>query len=326
MHKRMTSLGLFVLWFVVLVPLIGRTATDDATSVIVNIQRSAEQVSSQVLQDLTTRIAELVKRWGANLQKTLALHEQAKKDGQGALMVQFEDQLSRTMQQAGQDLAELLAQREPTRGALAKLEKVLMEGKQFFQEQGRQAQADSTTIADELKTVEGKMRGLAEKHRRVILNGQIPPQLDVVVRELEAQRRTLELRAQIKRRIMEVAASQREHLQQYQSHIGWLQGLSQIAFVQANGQLQTLGDLAKLRHLGVAYAQSSETLAQVAKASVEFSKMVQQTQGLVDIIATLTLPADFDRSDRLPPVEVSPAESHKILKRYLEDTRPVSRR
>jgi hypothetical protein len=307
-------------------PLVGWTATDDAASVIVNIQQSADKVASQVLQDLTTRIAELSKNWQANMQKTLALHAQAKQDGHATQVAQFENQLSRTMQQAGQELTKLLEQREPTREALVQLDKVLVEGSRFFAERERQAQADSTQLTQNLNTIDSRMRELAQKHRQAILTGQVSPQLDVLVRGLETERRTLELRTQIQKRILEVAAHQRERLHQYQVHVTWLQGLSHIAFTQAQGQIQTLGDLAQLRHLGISYTKTVDELIKVARASAEFSNMVQQTQALVDRMAHLALPADLGQSAQLAVADLPPTKSVEILKRYLEDGRQVHKR
>ena len=72
MEKLMRCFVLLMLCAVTVFPPSVLAATDDATSVIVNIRRSADEVSARVHQDLTARITEMINRWEANLQKALA--------------------------------------------------------------------------------------------------------------------------------------------------------------------------------------------------------------------------------------------------------------
>lgn len=323
MHTLVRLMAGIVLWAVALMPLVAQADQENTTSIVINIQRSADEVSAKLLKDLTARITEMVARWDSNLQKTLALQEQVKKDGHPAQVAQFEDQLSRSMQQAGQDLAEILAQRDAAKTGLDKLEKVIADGSKVFQDQGRKIQAEQTKIAADLKQVETRLSEIAERHRHMIQNNRLTPELEILVRTLEAERRNLELRGQLRKRTAEVAAAHVERLEQYRAHIGWLQGFSQLAFKQAGGQLQLLADLAEFRRLGVSIVQSSQILLEFAKASADFSKMVQQTQGLVEVLTNLPMPGDLMGPAPLSTVDLQPTESLKILKSYLGSGRQV---
>lgn len=324
-EKVVKGLGIVMVWAVILIPLVGRTATDEATSVIVNIQRSATEVSSKVHEGLTRQITEMVARWEENLRKTLALYERAKKEGQPALVSQFEDQLSRTMQEAAQDLASILTQQEPATTGLHKLDMALTEGLKFFRERGTQVQAETAKLVEDREKLETQLRDLAQRHRHIILNGQLPPEVDALVRELEAQRRTFELRAQVKQQTAEVAAVQVRELDRYAAEVRWLRGLSRETFTQARGQLLVLGDLAELRRLGVSVAQLSHTVIQFKKATVDFSETVQKGEGLLDQLRKLPLPGGFTQPEESPTVDLKRGQGTAILKGYLEHGRRVSK-
>jgi chromosome segregation ATPase len=318
-------LGSMAIWGLLLTPLHLPAAAEDATSVIVNIQRSATEVSSQVHQDLTRRISDMSRRWEANLEKALALYEQARKDGQPARVAQFEEQISKTMQDTAQDLAAILTQQEPATAGLDRLTTALAEGMTFFGSQGSQVQAEITHINEGQKKLETQLQDLAQRYRQAILKGQLPPDVDAAVRELEMQRRTAEFRAQVKQKTAEVAAAQVRAMEKYVTYVQHLRGFSREAFTQARGQILVLGDLAELRQLGVSMAQISDRVAEFGKATVTFSATVQQGEPILQRLIDLPLPAGFGVSEEVPVVEVKSGQGLDILKRYLDTGRQAQR-
>jgi hypothetical protein len=325
MQKPHTILGSMAVWILVLTPLHLPAAAEDATSVIVNIQRSATEVSSQVHQDLTRRISDMSRRWEANLEQALALYEQARKANQPGRVAQFEEQISKTMQDTAQDLASILTQQEPATAGLDRLTTALAEGITFFGTQGAQVQAEITHIKEGHRKLETQLQDLAQRYRQAIMNGQLPPEVDALVRELEMQRRTAELRAQVKQQTAEVAAAQVRAMEKYVTYVQQLRGFSREAFTQARGQILVLGDLAELRQLGVSMAQLSDRVTEFGKATVTFSETVQQGEPILQRLIELPLPAGFGMADEVPVVEVKSGQGLDILKRYLDNGRRTPR-
>jgi len=299
-----------------------RAATDDggkAASVIVNIQQSASEVSTQVQKELTTRINNMAGRWEKNLQRTLELLELAKKEGRPEQVDQFESQLSKTLQEAGQDLSGILDQQKSARASLDKLTGSLARGITFFGEQKTRLQSETVKVSEDRQKLEHQLIDIAKRHRDVILNGQLPPEVDALVRAVEVQRRTLELREQVKQQTAEVVAAQVRDLARYAAYVKRLRELSEEAFLEAQGQLLILGDLGELRYFGVSVTQTSRAVAQFGKETVSFSKVVQQTQGLLDRLISLPLPQELTKTDEQPVVELKPGQGAEILKRYLNN-------
>jgi hypothetical protein len=318
-------LSSMAVWSLLLTPLHLPAAAEDATSVIVNIQRSATEVSSQVHQDLTRRISDMSRRWAVNLEKALALYEQARKESQPARVAQFEEQISKTMQDAAQDLAAILTQQEPATAGLDKLTTALAEGITFFGSQGSQVQAEIEHINEGHKKLEIQLQELAQRYRQTIMNGQLPPEVDALVRELEMHCRTSALRAQVKQKTAEVAATQVQAMQKYVTYVQPLRGFSREAFAQARGQILVLGDLAELRQLGVSVAQLSDRVTEFGKATVIFSEAVQQGEPILQRLIELPLPAGFGEADEVQVAEVKSGQGVDILKRYLDRGRQAQR-
>jgi hypothetical protein len=304
-------------WVLLLTPCYLRAASDEATSVIVNIQGAANEVSAQVHQGLTRRISDMSRRWEANLEKAMALYEQVKKEGQPARVAQFEEQIARTMQDTAQDLASILAQQEPATAGLEKLTTALAAGITFFGAQRAQVQAEITKLSEGHTKLETQLQELAQRYRQAIAHGQLPPEVDAAVRELEMQRRTFALRAQVKQKTAEVAAAQVQAMEKYVTYVQQLRGFSREAFTQARGQILVLGDLAELRQLGVSVSQLSNTVAEFGKATLDFSEAVQHGEPMLQRLIELPLPAGFAGSDEVHVVEVKSGQGLEILKRYL---------
>ena len=321
MQTLRTMISSMAIWVVLLTPCHLLAASDEATSVIVNIQGAANAVSSQVHHDLTRRISDMSQRWEANIEKAMALYEQAKKENQPARIAQFEEQISRTMQDTAQNLASILAQQEPATAGLDKLTTALVAGITFFGTQGTQVQAEITQLSEGHKKLETQLQELAQRYRQAIVNGQLPPEVDTVVRELEMQRRTFELREQVKQKTAEVAVAQVRAMEKYVTYVQQLRGFSREAFTQARGQILVLGDLAELRQLGVSVAQLSNTVAEFGKATVGFSEAVQRGEPILQRLIELPLPAGFAVSDEVQVVEVKSGQGLAILKRYLDNGR-----
>ena len=325
MHKLRTIISIMAVWVLLLTPCHLLAAADEATSVIVNIQGAANEVAAQVHQDLTRRISGMSRRWEANLEKAMALYEQAKKESQPARVAQFEEQISRTMQDTAQDLASILAQQEPATAGLDKLTAALAEGIKFFGAQGTQVQTEITKLSEGHKKLETQLQELAQRYRQAIANGQLPPEVDAAVRELEMQRRTFALREQVKQKTAEVAAAQVRAMEKYVTYVQQLRTFSREAFTQARGQILVLGDLAELRQLGVSMAQLSDRVAEFGKATVTFSEAVQQGEPILQRLIELPLPAGFTASDAVHVVEVKSGQGLEILKRYLDNGRRIPR-
>jgi len=325
MHKLRTIISSMAVWVLLLTPCHLLAAADDATSVIVNIQGAANEEAAQVHQDLTRRISGMSRRWEANLEKALSLYEQAKKESQPARVAQFEEQISRTMQDTAQDLASILAQQESATAGLDKLTTALAEGIKFFGAQGTQVQTEITKLSEGHKKLEIQLQELAQRYRQAIVNGQLPPEVDTAVRELEMQRRTFALREQVKQKTAEVAAAQVRAMEKYVTYVQQLRGFSREAFTQARGQILVLGDLAELRQLGVSMAQLSDRVAEFGKATVTFSEAVQQGEPILQRLIELPLPAGFTASDEVQMVEVKSGQGLEILKRYLDNGRRTPR-
>jgi len=105
------------------------------------------------------------RRWTVNLEKALALYEQARKEGQPARVAQFEEQISKTMQDTAQDLAAILTQQEPATTGLDKLTTALTEGLTFFATQGSKVQAEIEHINAGHKKLEAQLRRQAEQEK-----------------------------------------------------------------------------------------------------------------------------------------------------------------
>jgi predicted RNA-binding protein Jag len=322
----MKSVSLILIWFLVITTAVAQAEPDTATSVVVNIRHTADEVSTQVYDDLRTRINDMKQRWKDNLQKTTALLEQAKTRKDPAIVEAFEAQLSRTMQQAGEDLAALLAQRGAVLEALDKLGSALTEGIRFFQEVQTRIHTEAARLGEQHARLTGRLRELAQRYRRVILHGQLPPEMDVLVRELEARRHTLVQREQIKQRTAAEVAAQLEQLKQRQTFVRVMRGLSQLAFVQADGHLQVLGDLAELRRTGTfAMALSQETAA-IAQNTVAFSETIQKFRGDLIDLSTLPMPGDVSPLEASTVPTYAPEQGREILKNYLGEDRQRSGR
>jgi hypothetical protein len=318
MRKLYRSMALIVCVAALRAGAVQAAQEDVATSIVVQIRTSATEASAQVHQELARRIVAMVTRFEANLQKAQGLLDQAKKGAQPGLVAQFEEQLAKAMQEAAQDFKAILGQQEPATEALRKLEEALKTGGQLYQGQVTQLQATRGQLTEDRQKLEAQLHDLAWRYRQVLANGQLPVEVDALVRSLETQRRTMEMREQIQQKRVAVVTANLRSLEQYGDYTRRLRGLSQQAFAQAHGQLGILGDLAILRADALNGLQLQQTTAEFGTETRNFLDTMQKNDGLLDLIINLPLPGALDGQKTLPVVDLPQGQGIDILRRYLK--------
>jgi hypothetical protein len=316
------SIGL-IMGVVILGSGIVQAAQDDAaTSVVVNIRTLSKEVASAVHQELAQRIEAMLGRFEENLRQGNALLERAKqaKEGKAGLVAAFENQLAKTMQEAGEGYKTILGQEERAQEALHKLESALTAGRQFHQGRVTQLQATWKQLTDDRQKLEGQLRTLAGKYREVINNGQLPATVDALVRDLEIDRKHMAMLEQIQEQRVAGATDDLRHLEDYETYIGQLRGLSQVAFKQARGQLDVLSALASLRTEAINRHETQRITAELGTATGKFRDALERGFPLLTQMMNLPRPGDVD-DPQARPVAKSPipqGEGVEILRQYLK--------
>ncbi len=288
--------------------------SQDANSVIVEIKKSADEVSEKVHAQLSSKSNKLIANLEANLEAATNILNQ-KGEGNGK---KFEDVISKTMADFYGDLSDLLSLRESTISGISKTQQSVKQGKTFINDKMKQVESDIKKLQADGTLVERSLKSLASRYKTEInSNEALPDDVNLAVYRLAQEIELNHQMAQVKAKTLEVLSSRARDFDRYLKYAEDIRRLSEDSFSLAEGQQKVLAAIAELRKEGIESDGFKGEMGKLTKGAGDFTANMAKSSSFLSKLSKMPLlESNGEPELKIPQINV---DGKAILRKYLAE-------
>ncbi|MBD3335554.1 MAG: hypothetical protein GF355_08555, partial [Candidatus Eisenbacteria bacterium] len=244
--------------------------TDTGQSIIIRLQRDGDDLRSTVTRGLQPRLDSIRKTLRDAVAETRSALETWKRERTEAAAMDYENAVSAYLIAATQGLQEVIGGREAVLNSAEALKESVAEARSFYGKRAgeyRRQSLDGKAQAGEMRAA---LKKLARSFAGTIESGQnLPPEVDLKVREIYESLRFVELRGEMMERAGGQLSRFVAELQRYDGLVRRLKGEYELIFRRAETHQALVRDVAAIRGDEL---QVRKLLRELAWADREFMK------------------------------------------------------